>query len=55
MKDFLSKNWKVITIIVVGVIVAYASVVFLGKDNQIEQDVEKVIETETGIKIDLTP
>ena len=55
MKDFLAKNWKVILIVTVGVIVAYGSVVFMGKNNPIELDIEKVIEAETGIKVDLTP
>ena len=49
------QNWKMITVIVVGIIVAYASVAFLGKDNIVEQEVEKVIEVETGVKLDLTP
>lgn len=55
MKDFLSNNWKVIVIIFAAVIAGYVSVIFLGKDNPIELDVEKIIEMETGVKIDLTP
>jgi len=55
IKDFLSKNWKVIVILVVGVVIAYGSVLYLGKNNPIELEVEKVIEVETGVKLDLTP
>lgn len=55
MTDFLKANWKVILIITVGIIVAYGSVAFMGKNNPIEIAIEKVIEAETGIKVDLTP
>jgi len=55
MKDSLSNNYKVIVIIAVCIIVAYLSVIFMGKDNPIELDIENVIEAQTGIKVDLTP
>lgn len=55
IKDFLAKNWKIIVILMVGILVAYGSVAFLGKNNPIELEIEKVIEVETGVKIDLTP
>lgn len=53
--DFLKKNWELVTILMISISVAYASVVFLGRDNPIEEEAEKVIEAETGLKIDLTP
>ena len=37
------------------IIVAYVSVILLGKNNPVELDIEKVIEVETGLKVDLTP
>lgn len=53
--EFLGKHkWK-IAIVVLAIVAAYVSVFFLGKDNIIEEEVEKVIEAETGIKVDLTP
>lgn len=55
IKEFLSKNWKLIVILTVGVLVAYGSVIYMGKDNPIEQEVELLIQEETGVKIDLTP
>lgn len=55
IKDFFAKRWLVIVIVISCIIAGYVSVIVLGKDNPVEQDVELVIETETGIKIDLTP
>lgn len=55
MKDFLNSKFFVVMIIFILVIIAYSSVFFLGKNNPIELEIEKVIETETGLKIDLTP
>lgn len=55
IKDFISKNWTIIIIVVSCIMVGYASVIFMDKDNLIEQEVEKVIEAETGIHLDLTP
>lgn len=42
-------------LLIILVIVAYGSVLFLGNDNKIEQEIEEVIADETGVKIDLTP
>jgi hypothetical protein len=53
--DFLKKNWELVVMLVISIAVAYTAVYFLGKDNPIEQEVEQVIEAETGVKIDLTP
>ena len=55
IKDFFEKNWKMALLILSLVIVGYASLLWLPKDNPIEQAAEKVIEDETGIKVDLTP
>lgn len=55
LKAFFVKNCWVIIIIIACILVGYASVAFLGRDNQVEVAVEKVIEAETGVKIDLTP
>ncbi len=45
MKDFLLEEWRIIIMMLLMVIVAYASVAILGKNN----------EAKTGIKVDLTP
>jgi len=55
IKDFMSKRWEIIVIIIASIAAGYVSVIFLGKDNPVESEVEKVIEIETGVKIDLTP
>lgn len=55
MMDFLKKNWELVAILIISIAVAYVSVLFLGKDNPIEEEIEKVIEVETGVKVDLTP
>jgi hypothetical protein len=52
---FVKKYKWVILIIGSCVIVGYASVLLLGKNNPIEIEVEKVIEAETGLHVDLTP
>jgi hypothetical protein len=52
---WLKKNAWLIIVISILILVAFLSVPFLGKDNVVEQDVEKIIETETGIKVDFTP
>ena len=54
-QTYLSANWKMIVILIVGVIIAYSSVYFMGKNNAIELEIEKVIEVETGVMINLTP
>lgn len=51
---FQQYKWAII-IVFACVLIGYGSVVFLGKNNPIELEVEKVIEVETGLKIDLTP
>lgn len=55
VKEFISKNWVLIIILMTSILVAYISMIFLGKDNIIEQEAEKIIEIESGLKIDLTP
>lgn len=55
LKEFLFKNWIMIIIMISCVLVGYISTVFLGKDNPVEQEVEKIILVETGLTIDLTP
>lgn len=52
---FFKKYKWVILIVAACVAVGYASVLFMGKNNPIELEVEKVIEIETGIHVDLTP
>ena len=55
----LSIFWKqygtIVFLIILGIIIGYGSVIFLGKNNPIELEVEKFIEVETGCHIDLTP
>lgn len=53
--EFLSRNRWTIIIILISIMVGYASVAFLGPNNQVEVAVEKVIEAETGLRVDLTP
>ena len=55
IKDFIIKNWLMIIIVILAIFVGYGSVFYLGKNNPIELEVEKIIEIETGAKIDLTP
>jgi len=55
IQDFWAKYRSIIIIVIALVLVGYSSVMFLGKDNPIEEEVEKVIEIETGVKVDLTP
>ena len=55
IREFFVKNAWVIIILIIAICVAYVSVIFLGSDNQVEVAVEKIIETETGLRIDLTP
>lgn len=48
-------KWNIL-LVIVSVIIGYASIIFLGDDNVIEEDVEILIEKETGIpNINLTP
>ena len=55
INSFFSKNRFIIIILISCVIVGYVSVIFMGRNNPVEVEIEKVIEAETGIKIDLTP
>lgn len=55
MKEILRENWEFIVIFIILITIGYTSGLFLGKDNPIEQEVEKIIEVETGVKVDLTP
>ena len=54
-KNFWSKYSWLILLVSGLLIMAYCSVIFLGKNNEIELEIEKVIEVETGVKLDLTP
>jgi len=36
-------------------ILGYLSTFFLGNDNPIEEGVEKIVETKTGVKLNLSP
>ena len=54
-KNFFSMHWPLMVILAVSILAAYISIAFLGRDNPIEMEIEKVIEIETGLKIDLTP
>lgn len=47
----------IITISIVGIVAAigYLSQYYLGKDNPVEEECEKIIEDQTGKKIDLSP
>ncbi len=37
-----------------SIVVVYVSVLFLGKDNIVEESIEKIIEEEIGLTVDLT-
>lgn len=45
----------VVGIIIVAFVAGYASSHFLGQDNPVEEAAEEVIESQTGINIDLSP
>ncbi len=55
LKNFLIMNRYIIFIIIELIILAYISVAFMGKNNVVEVEIEKVIDKETGLNIDLTP
>lgn len=55
VKSMITSKTAVIIIVIIAAFIGLASVAFLGKDNPIEQEAEKVIEAETGIKLDITP
>jgi hypothetical protein len=50
----VKNKWKII-IAVTAIVMAYGSILLLGKDNIIEIEAEKILEVETGIHVDLTP
>ena len=45
----------IIVIVVACIVVGYLSVFILGKNNPVELEIEKVIEAETGVRVDLSP
>lgn len=53
--DLIAPRKWVVLICVIAMVIAYLSLVFLPKDNIIEQEAEKLIELETGVNVDLTP
>lgn len=53
--NFLKTQKWIILILVISIILAYFSVMLLGKNNIVELEVEKVIEIETGVEVNLTP
>jgi hypothetical protein len=53
--QFLKSYKWIIIILFFSLLVGYSSVIFLGKNNPIELEIEKVIEVETGVHVDLTP
>lgn len=52
---FWEQNWAIALIITMCVGTALFSLLYLPKDNPIEQAAEKVIEEETGVKLDFSP
>lgn len=55
IKSMITSKTAIIIIVISAAFIGLVSVAFLGKDNPIEQEAEKVIEAETGIKLDITP
>lgn len=55
MRDFMTTNKWAIIITVTSIVIGLGSIIFLGKDNVVEQEVEKIIGIETGVDLDLTP
>lgn len=54
MQQMIGKNQLYFFIIFI-IIAVYLSVFLFGKNNLFEKEVEKVIDKETGMKIDFTP
>ena len=54
LKEFFFANWKMILAILLTLI-AMGSLLFLPKDNEIEELMEREIESITGVHIDFTP
>ena len=55
IKIFWDNNKWLMLVVVMLILAAYGSVLILGKNNPIEIEIEKAIEKETGLQIDLTP
>lgn len=55
MRDFMTTNKWAIIITITSIAIGLGSIIFLGKDNVVEQEVEKIIAIETGVNLDLTP
>ena len=55
MKGFWSKYRFFIMFSLLLILIGYGSAAILGKNNPIEQEVEKVLDAETGLDIKLTP
>lgn len=55
MRDFMTTNKWAIIITITSMAIGLGSIIFLGKDNVVEQEVEKIIAIETGVNLDLTP
>ena len=56
MKEFFT--WKIITatiVVAIAVIIGFLSIKPLGNDNAIEEVAEAVIQSQTGVDIDLSP
>lgn len=54
LKTIIYSKWGVVLIILGAVIATYLSLIWLPKDNPIEQAAEELIKEETGLVVDLT-
>lgn len=54
-KELIYPNRWLLAFFGLLLLIGLSSVIFLGKDNPIEKEVEKIIEVETGLNIDLSP
>lgn len=52
---WFQKNWAVALLVFACVVIALASLIWLPKNNPIEQAAEKEIEILTGVPVDFTP
>lgn len=55
ISSYWNKNGWIIIFVSIALVIGFTSILFLGKDNIIEQDIEIFIENETGINVDLSP
>jgi hypothetical protein len=56
IKELLSnKAWLTCIILALAIIIGLCSIRFFGNDNEVEEACEQVIESTTGVDIDLTP